>query len=136
MHNVDGPKQTTKHSGYTSGTYVNKTFGRTKRHHSGVPVSPVGVGDVVLDEGQDVRHDVVLAARRHQHQTDARRLARVPLVIVVILLLRTRHHLLCCAILNIYKFLSHIQQIPSEIVAASVFDSQCHKKSGSFIWIT
>ena len=52
-----------------------------------VPVSPVCVLDVVLDEGQDVWDDVVLAAGGEQHHADPRGLVRVPVVFVVKLLL-------------------------------------------------
>lgn len=59
-------------------------------HDGGVAVAPVGVLDVLLDEGQHVRHHVVLATRGQQHQAHARRLARVPVVIVVVLVLRRK----------------------------------------------
>ena len=62
---------------------------RTEGHDGGVAKPPLGALDVLVDERQDVRNDVVLAARRHQHEADARRLARVPVVIVVQLLLPT-----------------------------------------------
>ena len=56
-------------------------------HDGGVAVAPVGVLDVLLDEGQHVGHHVILATGGQQHQAHARRLARVPVVIVVILVL-------------------------------------------------
>ena len=62
---------------------------RTEGHDGGVAKPPLGALDVLVDERQDVRNNVVLAARRHQHEADARRLARVPVVIVVQLLLPT-----------------------------------------------
>ena len=57
-------------------------------HDRGVPAAPVGVLDVLLDEGQDVGQHVVLAAGGQQHQAHAGRLAGVPLVVVVVLVLQ------------------------------------------------
>lgn len=57
-------------------------------HDGGVAVAPVGMLDVLLDEGQHVRNHVVLAAGGQQHQAHARRLARVPVIIIVILVLK------------------------------------------------
>lgn len=57
-------------------------------HDRGIPVAPVGVFDVLFDEGQDVRDDVILAAGRQQHQTHAGCLAWVPVIIVVIFILK------------------------------------------------
>ncbi len=48
---------------------------------------PVGVLDVILDEGEDVGDDIVLAAGGEQHHAHARSLVRVPVVLVVKLLL-------------------------------------------------
>lgn len=59
-----------------------------KGHDGGVPASPVRVFDVFLDEGQDVRQDIVLAAGGQQHQAHAGRLAGVPVVVVVVLVLQ------------------------------------------------
>lgn len=59
-----------------------------KGHDGGIPVAPVGVLDMLLDEGQHVRHHVVLAAGGQQHQTHARCLARVPVVVIVVLVLQ------------------------------------------------
>lgn len=63
----------------------------TKSHDGCIPVVPAGVVDVGIDEGEDVRDDVVLNARSEQHDTHACRLARVPLVVVIRLLLLAQH---------------------------------------------
>ena len=55
----------------------------TKRHGGGVAELPVGADDVVLDERKDVSDDVILAASRHQHQTNARGFAGVPIIVIV-----------------------------------------------------
>lgn len=59
----------------------------SKGHNGGVSVAPVGVFDVVFDEGQDVRNHVILTAGGQQHQTHASSLTRVPVVVVVVLVL-------------------------------------------------
>lgn len=58
-------------------------------HDGGVAVTPVGMFDVLLDEGQDVRDHVVFTAGGQQHQTHPRRLAGIPVIIIVVLVLRT-----------------------------------------------
>ena len=51
-------------------------------------MTPIVVLDVVLDEGDDMGNDVVLAAGGQQHHAHASRLVRVPVVLVVKLLLQ------------------------------------------------
>ena len=59
----------------------------TERHDSSVAIAPVGVGDVFSNKRQDQVDDVILAAHGHDVETDAGRLARIPLIFVVELLL-------------------------------------------------
>ena len=58
-------------------------------------MSPVLVLDVVLDEGEDVGHNIILAAGGQQHHAHTSRLVRVPVVLVVKLLLQTTYNEYC-----------------------------------------
>ena len=58
-------------------------------------MSPVLVLDVVLDEGEDVGHNIILAAGGQQHHAHTRRLVLVPVVLVVKLLLQTTYNEYC-----------------------------------------
>jgi len=63
-------------------------FGKlTERHEGGISVPPIGADNIFLDEGKHVLDNIVLAASGQEHQANAGRLARVPVVFVVVLLL-------------------------------------------------
>lgn len=60
----------------------------SKGHNGGVSVAPVGVFDVVFDEGQNVRNHIILTAGGQQHQTHTCCLTGVPVIVIIVLVLR------------------------------------------------
>ena len=59
----------------------------TKCHDGCISELPFHVLEVLVNEGEDPGHDVVLAASGHEGETDSSRLTRVPIILVIILLL-------------------------------------------------